>query len=655
MDQYEIARAALEKKQLGAAERGFAAILKSAPKDVRATRGMAILRFVQKRYQDALTLARRAIEFDTTDPESPVQLGEFLLALKKHDDALAVLEKACDEHVGSVLAWGTLLKVYRAVGRADEIGPRMERALVANPTSVDLMLHIGNLYGKQGHHEKANTMFARMTVLSPSNAEGQQQRANSLYFLKQYDEAYAAYEAVLRVDPSRAFAHSQKGNVRIAQRRPQDALVDFGKCLQVDPNSYDGLVGIGAALWELNRLDEALTFLQAALQIQPRGVAAFNNLGQVMAAYRADADAILMFDKVHEIEPESKIDAKLSSATSSLRLGNYADGWRRYESRLEMDRIPIVDPAKYAGAQRWNGEDLTGKTLLIVPEQGVGDTIQFCRFVPMVAQTSNAQVVFAANRAVLPLLAGKEHEWAPAGNLRMLAHDDELPLCDYFVPLMSLPFVFGTRVETIPSAQQYLSAPEAYRQKWSSVLPNNGKLRIGLAWAGNPNHVNDRNRSMPIQFLAPLVSDTSVNWVAIQPGLSVHDQRALTTVPHVLNGGAHITDFGDTAALIEQLDVVVAVDTSVAHLAGALGKTVFVMLPWAAEWRWFHERADSPWYPSARLFRQPSLGDWSGLVDQVQQALIDFARAKLTPNVVPLAPVVPVAAPVQLTAGSLVL
>ena len=628
MDQFEIARQALEKKQISVAEQGFTAILKASPRHVPATRSLAVVRYLQKRIPQAMTLARKAIEIDPSDAESHIQLGEFLLAQRKMKEAIACYEHACDLDVGSVLAWGTLLKGYRLVGRADEIEPRMLRALEANPRSVGLMLHIGNMAGKLGEHAKALAMFDRLVATQPRHVEGHLQRANALYFLKEHEAAYAAYAQVLQLDPSRHFAHSQKGNINIALKRPQLALADFGAALRLDVACYDALIGMGAALWELNRLDESLTFIQSALQINPKGVAGYNNLAQVMAALKADAEAMAMFDKVHELEPDSKLDARLSAAVACLRMGNYEDGWRRYESRLVIDRTPVVPPERYAGAVRWNGEDLTGKSLLIVPEQGMGDTVQFCRFVPLVARATSGQVVFVVNKPLMPLFEGKDHEWGPAGNLRFVTNDAPMPPSDYVVPLMSLPYILGTRVDTIPSAPSYLSAPAVYRAKWSRALPASGKLRIGIAWAGNPNHLNDRNRSMPIAHLAPLVSDASVDWCALQPGLSVHDQTALTTVPHVFNGGAHIKDFGDTAALIEMLDVVVSVDTSVAHVAASLGKPVFLMVPWAAEWRWFHDRDDSPWYPSVRVFRQQSLGDWDSVVDAVQKALIDFARAK---------------------------
>lgn len=630
MNQYTIARAALEKKQLGAAERGFMAVLKTTPNHAPSLRDLAVVRFMQNRRDEAVKLGKRAVEAGPNDADNHLQLGEIYTAIKSHDLAFACVERACEVDPASARAWTSLEQGLRLQNRDDDVESRMLAALGEQPTSMGVMLNLGNLYGKRKQYPQALTMFERMLTIDPGSFEARQQRANTLYFLERWDEAIAGYDSALEVSPRLAFAQTQKGNIYIKLKRPQDALNAFALGLEWDSKSYDGLVGMGAVLWELNRLDEALTFLQGALHVQPRGIAAFNNLGQVMAAYKADADAIVMFDRVHEIEPESKMDARLSAATSALRIGRYEDGWKRYESRLLLDRTAIVDTAAYAGVPRWQGEDLTGKTLLIVPEQGFGDTIQFCRYVPLLAHAIKGNVVFAVNAPLLPLLEGKEKEWGPAGNLRIIAHNDHIPSADYFVMLMSLPLLCETRVETIPAAPHYLEVPEKYKRKWAKALPESGKLRIGIAWSGNPGHVNDRNRSMPIEHIAPLVGDTSVDWCVVQPIKTERDRLALRTVLHVFDGGSHIADFGDTAALIDLLDIVVAVDTSVAHLAAAMGKPVFLMLPWAAEWRWFHDRTDSPWYPSMRLFRQPSLGNWDGVIDDVQAALKEFAEYKAT-------------------------
>ncbi|CAM2138380.1 conserved protein of unknown function [Pararobbsia alpina] len=630
MNQYQAARAALEKKQLGAAERGFLAVLKAAPNHVEATRDLGVLRFMQRRFPDAEKLALKAISLRPSDVEGHLQLAEMYGALNRHDDQIARYEAACDADVGSSRAWVLLGTAYEKHGLgADRVFERMHATSLANPDSKALLLLLGNMYANRGQHVKAYEAFDRATQAYPGDADAQLHRATALYHLDRNEEAIVGYDATLVLSPGMYFAWSQKGNILLRLRRTNDAIAAFSRSLEIEQTGYDALVGMGAALFEVNRFDEALTFLQAALHVDPRGAAAFNNIGQVMAALKDDANAIQMFDRVHEIEPGSQADADLSAATSRLRMGDYEGGWQCYERRFRIDRHPIVAPHRYAGAQRWNGESIAGKTLLIAAEQGAGDTFQFARYVPMVVQASGAHVVFAVQAPTLPLLTERAAEWGPQGQLSIVSADDALPAVDYYVPLMSLPLVFGTRADSIPSAPRYLSVPEIYRAKWRNALPASGRLRFGLVWSGNPKHTNDRNRSMPIVHLAPLVGDSSVDWCTLQPGLSEHDSAALKTVPHVFNAGAHLKDFADTAALIETLDVVITVDTSVAHIAGALGKPVFVLLPWAAEWRWFHDRSDSPWYPSATLFRQPSIGNWDGVIDAVQKALIEFATNRV--------------------------
>ncbi|CAB3778446.1 tetratricopeptide repeat protein [Pararobbsia alpina] len=628
MNPYELARAALEKKQLNAADRGFSAILKKAPGHWQAMRDLGVVRLHQGRFADAEKLLRRALEIRPTDADARLQLAEMFFALKRSEEAIACYEEALAVDVACERAWVGLHRVFDGLGRGGDALERLSHAADAHPDSFVLQVCVGDMLARLDRHADALRFFVRALRIKHNDPVTQIKYATALYFAERYEESVAAYELALALTPSDAFCLSQKGNALFKLGRNAEAVSVLARALESKPGDYDALVGMGATLWRMGRNEEALSFLQAALGVNPRGTAAFNNLGHVMAALKADADAIVMFDRVHELEADSPLDSRLTAATCRLRLGNYAEGWRGYETRFSVARHPIIAPEKYAGAKRWNGEDLNGATLLVTAEQGHGDTVQFSRYMPMLARSVNGRVVFAVQAAVQPLLAPSVAAWAPAGNLTLASHLGELPHCDFHVPLMSLPLIFGTRVETIPSARKYLSVPQSYREKWRSALPANGKLRIGIAWSGNAAHVNDHNRSMPIAHLAPLLGDASVDWCVIQPGLSPFDQLSLTSVPHVFNAGNHLTDFADTAALIEILDVVVSVDTSVAHIAGALGKPIWLMLPWAAEWRWFHDRTDSPWYPSARLFRQPALGDWEGLVDNVQQALIEFARGK---------------------------
>ncbi|RKP45335.1 tetratricopeptide repeat protein [Pararobbsia silviterrae] len=627
MNQYELARAALEKKDLGAAERGLLAVLKATPDHVEAMRELAVLRFMQRRFDEAERMALAAIALRPGDADSHLQLADIYTALKRHDDAIARHEAACDADASSVRAWVMLGNAYEKHGRgADAVFDRMARVLRAQPDLKALWLLLGNMRANRAQHGQAFDAYDRAVQCDPADLDAQLLRAGALYLLERYDAALAGYDVALKLRPALHYAWSQKGNIFVRLGRRQDALVAYKQALEIEPGSYDALVGMGATLWELDQFDAALTFLQAALHVNPRGAAAFNNIGQVMASLKDDANAIAMFDRVHEMEPDSLAEADLSAATCRLRMGDFASGWQAYERRFRLDRNPIVEPGRYAGARRWNGERIDGKTLLVVAEQGAGDTFQFARYLPGVVQASGARVIFAVQAPTLPLLSGMAAHWGPDGRLSIVSADSTLPSADYFVPLMSLPLVFGTRLDSIPSAARYLNVPEGYRGKWRAALPADGRLKCGLVTSGNPKHTNDRNRSMPLATLAPLLADTSVVWCVVQPGVTAADAEFLKTVPHVFSAGANLKDFADTAALIDALDVVITVDTSVAHIAGALGKPVFVMLPWAAEWRWMHDRLDSPWYPSARLFRQPAIGDWRGVVNAIRAALVAHAR-----------------------------
>lgn len=628
MNPYEQARAALDKKQLSAAERGFSAILKKAPGHWQAMRDLGVVRLFQGRFPEAEKLLRRASEIRPQDPGAHVQLGEMFFALKRSDEAIACFEAAIAVDEANRGAWLGLGRALALAGRAGESLDRLVEVADAHPDRFDLQRCAGELLADEKRYADSIPFFARAMELKADDQETRVRYATVLYFADRFAESLDLYRRSADADPADVYARNQVGNALFKLGRSQEAVEEFAIALKVQPDSYDGLIGMGAVLWRMNRHEESLSFLQAALGVNPRGTAAFNNIGHVMASLRADEDAIIMFDRVHELEPDSPLDADLTAATCRLRIGDYERGLLAYEKRFRVDKKRVIDPAKYAGTKRWNGEDLGGGTLLVVAEQGMGDSVQFSRYLGLLARSVNGRVLFAVQEAVRPLLEPSVPQWAPGGNLTLTTDKVDLPRCDYYVPLMSLPLVFGTRVETIPSAPKYLSVTEEYREKWRHALPSNGKLRIGIAWAGNTAHVNDFQRSMPIVKLAPLLSDDSVDWCVIQPGLTPFDQLSLKSVPHVFNGGAHLKDFADTAALIELLDVVVAVDTSVAHIAGALGKPAWLMLPWAAEWRWFHDRTDSPWYPSARLFRQPTLGDWDSVIDDVQRALIEFARNK---------------------------
>ncbi len=266
-------------------------------------------------------------------------------------------------------------------------------------------------------------------------------------------------------------------------------------------------------------------------------------------------------------------------------------------------------------APQWFGaEPIRGKTILLHAEQGLGDTLQFVRYVSRVA-AQGARVVLEVQPALKDLISGIE------GPAEVIARGEDLPEFDIHCPLLSLPLAFGTRLDTIPADIPYLTVPPDRITAWSSHLERSALHRVGLAWSGGRTHRNDHNRSIALTHLAPLFADPQIQFVSLQQELRDGDLEILQANPQIVHFGDELHDFADTAAVVSELDVVISVDTSVAHLAGALGKPVWILLPFAPDWRWLLDRKDSPWYPTARLFRQPKIADWDGVIECVRQEL----------------------------------
>jgi hypothetical protein len=341
-----------------------------------------------------------------------------------------------------------------------------------------------------------------------------------------------------------------------------------------------------AALRKLDRPHDALTSARAALRIKP--------------------------DFAH---------ARFVEAVALLTLGDFKAGWRAYESRWQVGWLK--SQARDFGAPLWLGnESLRGKTILLHAEQGLGDTLQFVRYVPLLA-ARGARVILEVQKPLVRLMASL------AGAAAVVARQEPLPAYDYHSPLMSLPFACGTALDSIPAGVPYIVPAAADVAAWDARLAQRRRPRIGLVWSGERSHDNDLNRSMPLATLAPLFDLPDVAFVSLQHEVREEDVGFLLGRPDIMRIGPLFKDFADTAAAIANLDAVVAVDTAAAHLAGALHKPLFLLLPYAADFRWLRERADSPWYPSAKLFRQHRFGDWTGAVDELRAALRNFALAAL--------------------------
>lgn len=431
-------------------------------------------------------------------------------------------------------------------------------------------------------------------------------RATELHRSGRLAEAEAVYDAVIAQEPDNVEALNQKG-VACCQRSAFDEGIPFLKrALALKPDFTQALFNYAQALQYLQKDKEALEAYEKVLSLDPSYKQAYFNCGIIYNAYARYHEALLNFDRAASL-PGGHGDALFFKSLIKLRNGEFEEGWWLHEWRLNRtDR----EPDRHYTQTPWDGmQPLKDKTILLHTEQGMGDAMQFCRYIPMV-EALGAKVILEAQGPLVALFSASMH---------VVARGAPLPAHDVQFPLMSLPCAFNTTLDTIPASIPYLQADKNKCAEWEKVLGARKRRRVGLVWAGSPAHRNDHNRSIATQHLAELL-DADCDFVALQKEISVEDKLYLHAHGVALYP-ERLQDFSDTAALAEQIDLVISVDTSVAHLAGALGKPVWIMLPYVADFRWLMNRDDSPWYPTARLFRQPALGDWKSVIRKVTAAL----------------------------------
>jgi tetratricopeptide (TPR) repeat protein len=562
---------------------------------------------------DALICLEQALRIDPNDALAHTERAHALRALKRYEDALycyqlamVVLGRTRD----LLLATGTILtdmgRAVEGLARLDEglaVAPNDEALLYASCVALDLLHERDELL------RRSDRLLARY----PDNIAAWMARGNALLGLARNAEAAQAYGEALKRQPDRVDALRNRAAALRAVGELTEALEHFDRALAVTGADPTLLYNRAITFQLLGRYDEALADHQAAAgapatlpeQLYARGTAR-----QQTGAHEAALDD---FELALKQDPNHGV-ARRSEAYCRLLLGDFDKGWKQHESRWLANDGALN--RRYADRPLWLGaESIAGKTVLLHAEQGYGDTLQFCRYASL-AHARGATVILDVPDALAMLVR------SVPGVDRVLSDSEALPEFDLQCPLLSLPLAFGTTLDTIPADIPYMSADPTLREQWASrvdALVAPGRLRVGLAWSGNPRHNNDENRSLPFAMLAPLLS-LDVTFVSLQPQVRERDVEALAA-SGALRFEDALSDFAQTSALIAALDVVITVDTSVAHLAGALGKAVWILLPTVPDWRWLIGRDDSPWYPSARLFRQHRPGDWPAVIARVSDAL----------------------------------
>jgi Tfp pilus assembly protein PilF len=430
-----------------------------------------------------------------------------------------------------------------------------------------------------------------------------------------YAEAARQIDVALKINPKAASAHNNRGSALKELKRFDEALASYDNALALKPDFAEAFNNRGIALKELKRFDEALASYDKALALKPDYAEAFNNRGIALQELKRFDEALASYDKALALKPDYA-EAHWNEALLRLLTGDFSRGWAKYEWRWRNESLALS--TRNFSQPLWLGAAaIDGKTILLHSEQGFGDTIQFCRYVPLVAARC-ARVILEVERPLQKLMTNL------AGATQVISKGDSLPDFDVQCPFLSLPLAFATRLETIPSATPYLRAPVQALKNWQARLGPKARPRIGLAWSGRPTHKNDQNRSISLRSLLALL-DIEATFVSLQKDVRTDDAAVLKERDDILEFGDALKDFSDTAALISHLDLVISVDTSVAHLAGALAKPVWVLLPFLPDWRWQLDRDDSPWYPTARLFRQDNTRAWDDVIVRVHEALRDFA------------------------------
>jgi tetratricopeptide (TPR) repeat protein len=573
-------------------------------------------------YLDAQICCQQALAIDPGHAETLHLMGLLSLRSEQFDHAVEWISRALKQAPKAeyLYSLGTAL---RRQGRLEDALMAFDKAVQFKPDSAELWIGLGRVLGDLKRPADALLSFQHALKLNPRHCDAVLECGAAFCVLGRAEEALPYFRLCMELQPNHPATLTSLTRCLLGLKRLDEALVENQRAYAHDPGNADACDNLGIILERLGREDEALTWLDRALALRPDFIDTLNNRALVLGRLHRFDEGAAMYRRVETLDPDNA-QAKLGLGLLHLLLGDFGAGWSRHVARFKMSSS--ADYPKFSEPM-WQGEEnIEGKTILIHVDEGLGDTIQFARYVPLVA-ARGARVILVVLDAVRPLLSGLSGVWKclpfSAG---------ALPPFDMHCPLSSLPMAFGTRLDTIPSEISYLPAPPAARvQVWQDRLGRHeklhDKLRVGLVWSGNPQHGNDHNRSIPLRMLLPIL-DTDATFVSLQKDPRPEDRAVLQQRNDIVDLTAELTDFVETAALINCLDLVISVDTSVAHLAAALGRPTWILLPYAPDYRWLLDRDDSPWYPAARLFRQDKTRKYASVLDRVRSELEALIAAR---------------------------
>ena len=548
---------------------------------------------------------RKAILRNGRDPAFHHNLGNILRGQGRLAEAMACYERALALAPDSVDTLYNLGNTCQDLGQTERAIGYFERALRLRPDAVELHSNLGSAFQDLGRLDEAVASYREALALQPDAVEIHDNLAGALRSQGELAAAVACYERAIALRPDRIESQIGLGVVLRDQGQLGEAVARYERALALAPDHPETLDNLGIVLVDLGRLEEAVAHHERALAVRPDSAETHYNLGSALQRQARYAEALACYGRALSLKPDHA-GAHLNRSLALLITGQFEEGWTEYEWRFAVARYD-----RNFDRPLWSGEALTGRTILIHAEQGFGDTLQFVRYIPLVAKRGGT-VVLEVPRPLVRLVRSVE------GASEVLAAGDPLPAFDYHCPLLSLPRVFKTDLATIPSTVPYLSVPAGASAAWAERIVSASGLRVGVVWAGTAVGAID------LRLLGPLWDLPGVSWFSLQVGDRSTDISLLDRV-NIADLSSWLTDFTETAAAVCELDLVISIDTSVAHLAGALARPTWLLVPYRSEWRWLIEREDSPWYPTARLFRQRKDGDWLGVAREVASSLAQMA------------------------------
>ncbi|WP_165073861.1 DUF6165 family protein [Paludisphaera rhizosphaerae] len=583
----------------------------------------------QGKLDEAAACFREALRLRPKYPEAFNNLGITLKHQGKLSEALVHYEKALSLRSDYPEAHNNLGLALASRGKLEAAVVNYQQALRFKPDYVEAAANLADALSGLGRHPEAAAVYKQAIAVRPNEPRLRKSLGNALARMEKYTEAEASHREAIRLAPNYADAHNDLGIALARMGRFAEAVDSYRRAIEASPKYAEAYNNLGNALRHLGRFEESLECYQTALAHKPQYADAYNNLGIAYAEMGRCRDAVENYTQCLRINP-NHVDAHMNRALTWLRMGDYAQGWAEYEWRWKkrvLTRRPLIMP-------QWNGFPLQGRRILLISEQGLGDTLQFVRFAMLLKRNGAGEVILECPERLIPLLSGSP--WID----HLVGHGRPLPDYDVYCPLLNVPGLTATSVEAIPAEVPYIHAGPRLVESWGRELGATPGLKVGINWQGNPKYAGDRHRSIPLKFYEPLARIPGVQLFSIQKNAGLEQLDACKGAFPATDLGRRLDEstgpFMDTAAVMKNLDLFITSDTAVAHLAGALGVPTWMALSTTPDWRWMTAREDTPWYPTMRIFRQTEHMAWGPVFDRIADELRSEVKRRARTRAIPV-------------------